>query len=155
MPYSSASEVPDDVPKGKREQFKEVFNEVYSDTQDEGKAMAAAYSAIKKGTTTTTEFLKAQYATDIFTTEAEAMVRSRDMGLDGVIHVHEYDGQAVFMPAQSHEAYLAYYGAETQEPNSMDSTEALRAVVAEILGKKDSTMGDTNFESRGDLSYDQ
>ncbi len=85
----------------------------------------------------TETMLKAQYANDIFTTEAEAISRSRDMGLDGTIHVSEYDGQAVYMPAQSHEAYLAYYGAETEEPNSMDSTEALRAVVAEIMCKAD------------------
>ena len=123
MPYSSPSKVPSNVPEPKRRQFMEVFNSVYSDTQDEGRAMAAAYSAIKK----------AQYATDVFTTEREAMVRSMDMGLGGEIHVHEYDGQAVFMPADSHEDYLAYYGAETEDDPSVDRMEALRVVIQEIL----------------------
>jgi hypothetical protein len=123
MPYSSPSKVPSNVPEPKRRQFMEVFNSVYSDTQDEGRAMAAAYSAIKK----------AQYATDVFTTEREAMVRSMDMGLGGEIHVYEYDGQAVFMPADSHEDYLAYYGAETEDDPSVDRMEALRVVIQEIL----------------------
>jgi hypothetical protein len=133
MPYSSPSKVPSNVPEPKRRQFMEVFNSVYSDTQDEGRAMAAAYSAIKK----------AQYANDIFTTEMEARARSMDLGLGGDIHVHEYDGQAVFMPAESHEAYLAYYGAETEDSPSegdsqpdglrVDRIEALRVVIQEIL----------------------
>ena len=115
--------VPSNVPEPKRRQFMEVFNSVYSDTQDEGRAMAAAYSAITK----------AQYANDIFTTEMEARARSMDMGLGGEIHVHEYDGQAVFMPAESHEDYLEYYGAETEDDPSVDRMEALRVVIQEIL----------------------
>ena len=79
------------------------------------------------------EVTKAQYATDIFTTEAEAIARSMDMGLDGAIHVSEYDGQAVFMPAESHEAYLAYYGAETEEAPSDMRLEALRVIVQEVM----------------------
>ena len=210
MPYSSASEVPSNVPESKRNQFKEVFNSVYSDTKDEGRAMAAAYSAIKKsakvgdrvswnssgGTArgivrqiirdgnvpnipvkvTGTEeepaarieivddegkptgemvghklstlrksfsdIIKAQYASDIFTTEMEARARSMDLGLNGAIHVHEYDGQAVYMPGESHRAYLEFHnaliggeGAEEEEDERMDATEALRAVVAEIMQK--------------------
>jgi len=80
-----------------------------------------------------TAILKAQYANDIFTTEMEAVARSYDMGLDGVIHVSEYDGQAVFMPAESHEAYLAYYGAETKESPSESRSELLRVIVQEVL----------------------
>ena len=81
--------------------------------------------------------LKAQYANDVFTTEAEAISRSMDLGLDGVTHVSDYNGQAVFMPAASHEAYLAFYegvepSEEPEEP-SVSRIEALRAVVAEIL----------------------
>lgn len=76
---------------------------------------------------------KARYANDIFTTEMEAVARSRDMGLEGKIHVHDYDGQAVYMPAESHEAYLAYYGSKKEEDPSVDRIEALRAIVAEVL----------------------
>jgi hypothetical protein len=80
-----------------------------------------------------TAILKAQYANDIFTTEMEAVARSMDMGLGGVIHVSEYDGQAVFMPAESHEAYLAYYGAETEPVSSESRSELLRVIIQEIL----------------------
>jgi len=80
--------------------------------------------------------LKGQYATDVFTTQAEARVRSMELGLDGVTHVYDYDGQAVYMPAASHEAYIAFMGdksPEMQEASSVDRLEALRAIVAEIL----------------------
>ena len=80
---------------------------------------------------------KAQYANDIFTTKPEAVSRSYDMGLDGEVHVHEYDGQAVYMPAESHTAYLEYYDdseAMGDEDNaSVDRLDALRAIVAEVL----------------------
>src|SRR6056297_3931014 len=91
-----------------------------------------------------TQVLKARYANDIFTTEMEARARSMDLGLEGDIHVHEYDGQAVYMPGESHSAYLEHYSdmaggeyAEEEEDERMDSTEALRAVVAEIMCKAD------------------
>ncbi len=91
----------------------------------------------------------AQYANDIFTTEPEAVSRSMDMGLDGVTHVSDYNGQAVYMPGESHEAYLAYYeqGEATEEPEgpSVDRLEALRAIVAEVIGKK---MMNTNIEGK-------
>jgi hypothetical protein len=80
-----------------------------------------------------TAILKAQYANDIFTTEMEAVARSYDLGLNGATHVSEYDGQAVFMPAESHEAYLAYYGAETKEGPSESRSELLRVIIQEIL----------------------
>ena len=92
-------------------------------------------------TTTDIEIQKARYANDIFTTEGEAKARSMDMGLDGVVHVSTYDGQAVYMPAESHEAYLAYYLPEGTEEGSveapMDRKEvmeyALQAVVEAIM----------------------
>lgn len=44
---------------------------------------------------------------DTFTTSAEAAVRSMDLGLNGEVHVHQTaDGQAVYMPGDSHEVYL-------------------------------------------------
>lgn len=149
MPYSSSSEVPSNVPEPKKRQFMEVFNSVYNDTKDEGRAMAAAYSAIKKADATAT--LKAQYANDIFTTEMEARARSMDLGLEGRIHVCDYDEQAVYMPGESEEEYLNFYREaaglpleveegeeqgdypeEVEEP-SYDRYEALRAIVAEVL----------------------
>ena len=82
--------------------------------------------------------LKGQYATDVFTTEAEARVRSMALGLDGVTHVYDYEGQAVYMPAASHEAYMAFMGGytpEMEEASPVDRLEALRAIVAEVIGK--------------------
>jgi len=77
---------------------------------------------------------KAQYANDIFTTDGEARARSYDMGFGGATHVSTYNGQAVYMPAESHEDYLGYYGEEDDEEGpSVDRIEALRAIVAEIL----------------------
>src|SRR6056297_932445 len=90
------------------------------------------------------DVVKARYANDIFTTEMEARARSMDLGLNGATHVHEYDGQAVYMPGESHRAYLEFYRAsegmevaEGPESERMDPTEALRAVVAEIMQKAD------------------
>ena len=76
---------------------------------------------------------KAKYANDIFTTEAEAVARSLDLGMEGKVHVSEYDGQAVYMPGESHEAYLAYYSPETSQFPSGDRLEALRVIVQEVL----------------------
>ena len=153
MPYASVNDVPSSIPEGKRSQFRQVFNSVFADTKDEGKAMAAAYSAIKK----------AQYATDIFTTEGEAKARSMDMGLDGAIHVSTYDGQAVYMPAESQEAYLAYYLPEGEGEASEGATEAptedrmeimeyaLTAVVEAIM-EFVVEKSKVQFESRGEVT---
>ena len=97
-------------------------------------------------------FYKAQYANDIFTTAEEARSRSMDMGLNGEIHVSDYNEQAVYMPAASEDAYIAYYEqlagippeAEDEGP-SVDRIEALRAIVAEVIGKK---MTKTNIEGK-------
>ena len=91
----------------------------------------------------TIKLLKARYATDIFTTEPEAKARSMDMGLEGVTHVSTYDGQAVFMPAESHEAYLGYYDPQTEveAPTEAPSMEfrmevleyAIQAVIEAVM----------------------
>jgi len=80
------------------------------------------------------KMLKAQYANDVFTTEMEARSRSMDMGCGGAIHVHEVEGQAVYMPCGSHEEYLDYYRTEDeQEDASVDRLEALRVIVQEVM----------------------
>jgi len=94
---------------------------------------------------------KAQYANDIFTTEMEARARSMDLGLEGKVHVHEYGGQAVYMPGEDHEDYLEHYAEalegpqeaqeddlegdypEEQDDRSEARLEALRVVIQEIL----------------------
>jgi hypothetical protein len=99
--------------------------------------------------------LKAQYANDIFTTPEEARSRSMDMGLGGEIHVSDYNEQAVYMPAASEDAYIAYYEQlggieggqepEEQEDTPMDRIEALRAIVQEVL-KEDFTKAEYQGE---------
>jgi hypothetical protein len=80
------------------------------------------------------EVLKARYATDIFTTEPEAKARSMDMGLNGSVHLSTYDGQAVYMPAESHEKYMEYYEPENGEEYTEEaSTEALEAAIRAII----------------------
>jgi hypothetical protein len=101
-----------------------------------GQMVGHKLSTLRKSNDTKSEdtaTLKAQYAADIFTTAPEAMSRSYDLGLDGAIHVHEYDGQAVYMPAESHEDYLASYGADTEDEPVDTRMEALRVVIQEIL----------------------
>lgn len=49
---------------------------------------------------------KRQIDDDSFTDPASAVVRSMDLGLGGEIHVHDRDGQAVYMPGEDHEDYL-------------------------------------------------
>ena len=74
-----------------------------------------------------------------------------DMGLNGDIHVSDYNEQAVYMPAVSEDAYVAYYEqvagipTEEEEDTSVDRIEALRAIVAEVIGKKMTT---TNIEGK-------
>jgi serine protease inhibitor len=46
------------------------------------------------------DILKAKLANDVFSTQAEAYVRSMDMGFEGATHVTEDQmGQAFYMPA--------------------------------------------------------
>ncbi len=57
--------------------------------------------------TTVRDLAKRILNDDTFTTREEAMARSYDLGLEGEIHVHQTaDGQATYMPGESHEAYL-------------------------------------------------
>ena len=77
--------------------------------------------------------IKAQMATDVFTTELEAASRSREMGFDGDCHVIQVDGQAMYMPGGSREMYLAYYGEYTEEGTEDFRLTALREVMREIM----------------------
>ena len=77
---------------------------------------------------------KGQLANDVFSTEAEARVRSMDLGMNGSTHAHpDAQGQAHYMPGESHAAYMAYYDKETKEAPSQDRLEALRVVIQEIM----------------------
>jgi len=93
----------------------------------------------------------AQYANDIFTTEPEAISRSYDMGLNGVTHVSDYDGQAVYMPGESHEAYLAYYEGDKAKEPSVDRLEALRTIIQEILKTDSAKVGEMTKNIEGKI----
>ena len=78
---------------------------------------------------------KYQFHRDAYTMPAEAMVASEDMGLGGAYHVHEIDGQGMYMPGESHEDYLRAIGAEVSdpEPEQADSS-ALEMFMDRLFG---------------------
>ena len=61
MPYHSVSEVPDHVPKSKRKQWMEVWNSIYQETGDEGRAFAGANSEVKKFGTPDVGYVGAEF----------------------------------------------------------------------------------------------
>ena len=91
------------------------------------------------------DILKAKLANDVFSTQAEAYVRSMDMGFEGTTHVtQDQIGQAFYMPAATHEEYLAYYAGKMPEEDDMMEEEeeatpmevmeyAIAAVVESIM----------------------
>lgn len=83
---------------------------------------------------------------DVFSDPLSAKVRSRAIGLEGKIHVYDLDGQAYYVPGATHKEYLEhmeYEDDDEEEEVSEDRmTEALRAVVAEIMDKSDKTQDD-------------
>lgn len=69
---------------------------------------SARYWSCRMWTKTPVSELAKRYLNDdSFTTREEAAARSYDLGLEGEAHVHQTaDGQAVYMPGESHEDYL-------------------------------------------------
>lgn len=67
---------------------------------------------------------------DVFTTQQEAAERAAELGMDGT-HVHDGEnGQAAFMPGQTHEQYLAQIGGMADnEPDGMIER-AIRAIMS-------------------------
>jgi len=66
---------------------------------------------------------------DAYTTPAEAVARSMDLGLEGEIHVWQTaDGQMVYMPGEDHDDYLEAMaeaaGIETDEDDEADSEDS-------------------------------
>ena len=65
---------------------------------------------------------KRQMSDDSFTTREEAMARSYDLGFKGEIHTHETaDGQRVFMPGATHDAYLGREADEDEREDDDDN----------------------------------
>jgi hypothetical protein len=86
------------------------------------------------------KFSKYRLSTDVFSNKMEAESRSIDMGFDQTSHAYNVDGQAYYMPAASHEAYMSHFSnpddldPEYPTPDKMEvMTEALSAVVDAIM----------------------
>lgn len=80
---------------------------------------------------------KAQYANDVFTTEAEALSRATDLGLGGT-HVYEYRDEVVYMPGYSHKEYLQAYDPEYEEDEEdKDLLERAISAIIEAVTKGD------------------
>ena len=89
---------------------------------------------------------KRQLSDDVFTDAMGARGRAMELGLEG-IHVHEMDGQAVYMPGATHQEYLdkvaniSGIAPDEQEENTGAMLErAIRAIVSAIVGKTSSQM---------------
>lgn len=92
---------------------------------------------------------KAQVNIDVFTEQRAAEVRASELGLSGS-HVHEIDGQAYYMPGQSHEDYLAAYGASNDSQEKTLFERAISAILNFVMSK-DSTYGHKVYSVRTGL----
>lgn len=79
---------------------------------------------------------KYQLHTHVYSSPLQAAVAGESLGLGKEFHVHQVEGQAYYMPGRDHMDYLRAMGYEEPEEVEEDRmVEALRAVVAEIIGK--------------------
>ena len=85
---------------------------------------------------TVSETTKRQMSDDSFTTREEAMARSYDLGFEGEIHTHETaDGQRVFMPGATHDAYLGREADDDESPDVVSTEQGLlERTITAIMG---------------------
>ena len=57
---------------------------------------------------------KEEIREDVFTTPQEAQERAKEIGCVG-IHMHDEDGQTIYMPCETHEEYEALTGDEVKK----------------------------------------
>lgn len=86
---------------------------------------------------------KRQIDDDTFTMPDEARMRSMELGLEGEIHVHDRNGQAVYMPGEDHEEYLERIaemaGIEQEEEPSESQgllERAISAIIETVMAEK-------------------
>ena len=87
---------------------------------------------------------KRQISEDVFTTTMEAVQRAHQLGLGLVAHMTEGpDGQAYYMPGESHDAYLALIGqtgmiaedgAEVENPAAELIESVISAAIEAVMG---------------------
>lgn len=97
---------------------------------------------------------KRQIDDDSFTMPDEARARSLELGLEGEIHVHDREGQAVYMPGETHDAYLGKLEEigrieyeEMEEPERGLLERAIEAIMSAIMGNGD------EIEKKYDVSF--
>ena len=91
-----------------------------------------------------TKMNKRQISEDVFTTTMEAVQRAHQLGLGLVAHMTEGpDGQAYYMPGESHDAYLALVGqtgmiaedgAEVENPAAELIESVISAAIEAVMG---------------------
>ena len=93
--------------------YEEQYEDIYGLDSEE-----KCYNPRKKKPKTTKEMLEE----DIFTTEQEALDRAKVIGCEGS-HTHKTeDGETVFMPCRSHEAYHDTIGVDEKALSDLDLT---------------------------------
>jgi len=65
---------------------------------------------------------KEEVREDVFSTEAEAVARARQIGCSGT-HSMEENGDTIFMPCENHQDYLNATGADTKKPSNYEDDE--------------------------------
>jgi len=181
MPYQSNDELPSSVKdaissKEGQTLFREVVNERLDAGKSEEVAFASAWAALKNAGYEKEDgkwMKKRQIDDDVFTTEREAQARSQDLGFGGEIHVYEKeDGQRVYMPGPSHEAYMQGSSPEEEMPEAEiplpgggsveveaeDQSKVMavvRAIMDTVLGKRRDHEDNQYTISLANLSKDQ
>lgn len=81
------------------------------------------------------QLLKAQIANDVFSTQAECVSRSNDLGLGGEVHVvQDSYGQAYYMPGKNQDEYLSYYQPDINEAPMAEEKDAMSLAIEAIIG---------------------
>lgn len=100
---------------------------------------------------------KYQISDDMFTMAVEARDRSRELGLDGRIHVYNSDAGGVYMPGVTHEAYLARMeelaGIDpiAQSEGASPMQEAIGAIMDSVFRNTQSLEKQQPFEISADI----
>jgi hypothetical protein len=75
---------------------------------------------------------KEEVSTDVFSTKVEAVSRSLEMGLGNTFHTTEVNSQEYYMPAASHDAYVAF--TKGSDLSNQDSALEERLETVKALG---------------------
>ncbi len=151
MPYASNDELPQSVRNAipseeGRDIFRGAFNAAFDEGEPESVAFAVAWQAVDAAGFEQDEdgqwVAKRQLSDDQFTTSLEARARAQALNLGDTSHVHEdADGNAVYMPGESHDVYVAAAALDfprmssDNPPQHMNSNPALSGANEGIVGE--------------------